>query len=139
LDQKRLQNIHKIFKRSDTPEKLRAALRSDAWPEIPTGGDLKQFVFHGFVRRVLQCKDRSYYVETKDIDQATYDHEKGWFGFTASKCNVRDSRLKFRYLYEPYVPGRIVEIRHFVFNADKVRLGGHPYNLPITIGIERWA
>ena len=105
--------------RARTNEKVRRYMvglgEASTWEHHFAGTPIVPSAFTGYVRSIAQNRDNSYYVELKSVDQEEYDHERGWHGFTAKAVNVPDCPIRTRRIYEPFIPGRVVQILKIAF------------------------
>ena len=135
FDKKKL----KLLKKSESANSKEISLLlgnkgSLSWPEYLGGDAIRVENFEGYIGRVLQNKDNSYYVEIPQLG-SQYNPAPPLFALSGLSQNIKVIEFRFRYLFEPFTPGRIIHIQYI--NVDNFVIEGRSYKVPLAIQIER--
>lgn len=82
-------------------------------------------VFEGFVCRLIQQSDRSYYVESKGISEGSLDLESGWHGFMGLNPIIPEAKKAYRYMYQPYIPGNAIRVQYLLLDEPDAKWKTH--------------
>jgi len=111
-DDRALSLVPKASLEKNLEQALLAASEEAKWEDILETSNYEVNTFTGFVYRITQQKDNSYWIEAKTIQDEVYEEDTGWLMLAGLRPLAPDAKRIYRYAYQPYIPGSVVAVKY---------------------------